>query len=83
MEEEVNGKKINVLEMIILNSPVLRESKTDLEDGLSIAKKFYNALGNKENYNGIRVFIISNHDNSKQILGLSKNYYYDKTLLMY
>ena len=82
VEEEANEKQIKVVEMIILNSPVLKGSKTDLEDGLSIAKKFYAAIQHKEEYNGIRV-IISNKSNSKEMLGLSKNYYYDKALLTY
>jgi len=82
VQEEVNGANITVLEMIILNSPILKDSKTDLEDGLSIAKKFYKVLDDKGEYKGIRI-IISNSSGSKEVLGLSKNYYYDKTLLMY
>ncbi len=80
VEEENNGKQITVREVILLNSPVLKESKTDLEDGLRIARKFFRAMKNKEPYSGIRVIIL-NREGSDEMMGQSKNYYYDKDLL--
>ena len=79
-EEKSGSEVISVAEIIILNSAVLRNNNSDLEECLMIARRFHAVLKNQKEYNGIRV-IISHKNGGEAILGLSKGYYYDKKIL--
>ena len=79
--KEIQGNStLRVLELVIINSAVLKGSKADFEECLQIAKMYHRAMENKARCNGIRV-ILSGHGDTRLVLSLSRNYYYDRSLL--
>lgn len=80
VKEIVSGKKVIIAEIIIINSTLLENNSTDFIYGMEIAKKFYQALKNPEEYQGIRI-IISRSGTSSEDIRFTREYYYDKKSL--
>lgn len=75
-----NGKELKIIELIVVNSPILAGKHFDYLQCHEIARKFHKVYKAQHEYDGIRVVITSKNELFGNVT-FTKNYYYGKELL--